>query len=70
MGGSNGIKFLIFQVTPSECIIGSFDQKLSKFLLLGTDPLKVVKFAPSFKIWPFLNILYRHIKQTTDLELS
>ena len=39
-GGSNGIKFLIFQVTTSECIIGSFDQKLSKFLFLGTDPLK------------------------------
>ena len=38
--GSNGIKFLIFQDTTFECIIGSFDKKLSKFLFLSTGPLK------------------------------
>ena len=38
--GSNGIKFLIFQDTTFECIIGSIDQKLSKFLFLSTGPLK------------------------------
>ena len=38
--GSNEIKFLIFQDTTFECIIGSIGQKLSKFLILDTDPLK------------------------------
>ena len=34
------ITFIIFQNTAFECIIGSIDQKLSKFLLSSTDPLK------------------------------
>ena len=37
--GSNEIKFLIFQDTTFECIIGSIGEKLSKFLFLSTGPL-------------------------------
>ena len=45
------ITFIIFQNTTFECIIGSIDQKLIKFLLSSTDPLKALArvendFAP------------------------
>ena len=42
--GSSEIKFLIFQDATFECIIESIEQKLSKFLLSDTDPLKKGEF--------------------------